>query len=887
MSEKPFAESAQDAYHEAQRLAERNKNVSIEPEHLLHALVSAKTGPVVALFDALGLSGEAIRRDLQSVLRRLPKTTHEPGRYMSPRLARAFDLAAREAERLRDPAVTSEHLLLAVIDLRVGGEPARILAERGVTQERLYGAVAEARLAEQTAQGYDSRTQTLDQFGRDLTRLAQQGKLDPVIGRDNEIRRVIQILSRRTKNNPVLIGEPGVGKTAIVEGLAWRIVRGDVPEGLRSKRIYQVDLGGLVAGTKYRGEFEERIRGLLREIAESNGEIVVFIDEIHTIVGAGAAEGAIDASNMLKPMLARGELRCIGATTLDEYRKYIEKDGALERRFQPVYVAEPTVEDTIGILRGLRERYEVHHGVLIRDAALVAAAHLSHRYVSDRHLPDKAIDLVDEAAARLRMQIDSVPAALDEVERRIVALETERAALRKDVTLATPERMGRLEAELAAAGAERDQLWTRWQEEKAELGKVRDVKRQIDEVRHQIEDAERSANFDLAGELRYTRLPKLESELAEAEAKLNVRPEGVGPRLLKEEVDEEEIAEDVSRWTGIPVTRMLEGEMQALLKMEDRLRARVVGQEEAIRVVSETIRRARAGLQDPNRPLGSFIFLGPTGVGKTELARTLAEFLFNDEDALLRLDASEYSEKHSIARLIGAPPGYVGYGEGGQLTEPVRRRPYTVVLLDEIEKAHADVFNILLQILDDGRLTDGLGRTVDFKNTVFIMTSNVGSEHASEVGYDRPDLLRAKMVEALYAGFRPEFLNRVDEILVFDALDREDISQIVDIQLTEVHKRLEAQKLKLELSTAARAQLIAEGFDPAFGARPLRRTIQRRILNPLSQKVLAQELTAGDTVCVDVVDGQFVMSRRIADAVSANGATSGVSKSRRRKAATV
>src|SRR5581483_3058104 len=702
----------------------------------------------------------------------------------------------------------------------------------------------------------------------DLTRLAQQGKLDPVIGRDNEIRRVIQILSRRTKNNPVLIGEPGVGKTAIVEGLAWRIVRGDVPEGLRSKRIYQVDLGGLVAGTKYRGEFEERIRGLLREIAESNGEIVVFIDEIHTIVGAGAAEGAIDASNMLKPMLARGELRCIGATTLDEYRKYIEKDGALERRFQPVYVAEPTVEDTIGILRGLRERYEVHHGVLIRDAALVAAAHLSHRYVSDRHLPDKAIDLVDEAAARLRMQIDSVPAALDEVERRIVALETERAALRKDVTLATPERMGRLEAELAAAGAERDQLWTRWQEEKAELGKVRDVKRQIDEVRHQIEDAERSANFDLAGELRYTRLPKLESELAEAEAKLNVRPEGVGPRLLKEEVDEEEIAEDVSRWTGIPVTRMLEGEMQALLKMEDRL-------------------RARAGLQDPNRPLGSFIFLGPTGVGKTELARTLAEFLFNDEDALLRLDASEYSEKHSIARLIGAPPGYVGYGEGGQLTEPVRRRPYTVVLLDEIEKAHADVFNILLQILDDGRLTDGLGRTVDFKNTVFIMTSNVGSEHASEVGYDRPDLLRAKMVEALYAGFRPEFLNRVDEILVFDALDREDISQIVDIQLTEVHKRLEAQKLKLELSTAARAQLIAEGFDPAFGARPLRRTIQRRILNPLSQKVLAQELTAGDTVCVDVVDGQFVMSRRIADAVSANGATSGVSKSRRRKAATV
>jgi ATP-dependent Clp protease ATP-binding subunit ClpB len=877
--EKPFADSAQDALISAQTLAERSRHLAVEPEHLLVALVSAKVGPVQSLFDALGLSGEAIRRDVMAVLRRFPKTNSDARGYYSPRFSRAVDLAMREAERLRDPMVSAEHLLLAIVDLRVGGETARILAERGVTQERLYGAVAEQRLAEQ-AQAYDSRTQNLDQFGRDLTRHAQQGKLDPVIGRDNEIRRVVQILSRRTKNNPVLIGEPGVGKTAIVEGLAWRIVRGDVPEGLRSKRIYQVDLGGLVAGTKYRGEFEERIRGLLREIQEANGQIIVFIDEVHTIVGAGAAEGAIDASNMLKPMLARGEMRCIGATTLDEYRKYIEKDGALERRFQPVYVAEPSVEDTIGILRGLRERYEVHHGVLIRDAALVAAAHLSHRYVSDRHLPDKAIDLVDEAAARLRMQIDSVPAALDEVEHRIVQLETERAAVRKDPRLAVPERLGRIEEEMSGANAQRDQLWTRWQAEKAELQTVRDAKRSIDEARHQIEEAERSANFDLAGELRYTRLPQLERDLAEAESKLEVRDEGEGPRLMKEEVDEEEIAEDVSRWTGIPVTRMLEGEMHALMKMEDRLSARVVGQEEAVRVVSETIRRARAGLQDPNRPLGSFIFLGPTGVGKTELARTVAEFLFNDEAALLRLDASEYSEKHSIARLIGAPPGYVGYGEGGQLTEPVRRRPYQVVLMDEIEKAHADVFNILLQILDDGRLTDGLGRTVDFKNTVFIMTSNVGSEHAAEVHHD-PEALRGKMVEALYSEFRPEFLNRVDEVLVFQLLNRDVIGQIVEIQLREVARRLAEQKMTIELTSPAKQLLVQEGFDPAYGARPLRRAIQRRILNPLAARVLMGQLSPGDSVFVDARDGEFVIAPRAQLPVESNGAA----KPRRRKAA--
>jgi ATP-dependent Clp protease ATP-binding subunit ClpB len=885
VSEKQFADSALEAMEGARRLAERGRNFSVEPEHLLAALVSEKTGPVVTLFDTLGLSGEAVRRDAMTVLRRLPKTNDEAGAFYSPRLSRVFDLAMREAERLRDPTVAADHLLLAVVDLRVGGETVRILAERGVTQERLYGAIAEQRLVEQ-AQGYDARTQTLDQFGRDLTRHAQQGKLDPVIGRDNEIRRVIQILSRRTKNNPVLIGEPGVGKTAIVEGLAWRIVRGDVPEGLRSKRIYQVDLGGLVAGTKYRGEFEERIRSLLREITEAQGQIVVFIDEVHTIVGAGAAEGAIDASNMLKPMLARGELRCIGATTLDEYRKHIEKDAALERRFQPVYVSEPGVEETISILRGLRERYEVHHGVLIQDQALVAAANLSSRYIQDRHLPDKAIDLVDEAAARLRMQIDSVPSALDEVEHRIVQLESERAVARKDLTASAVDRLAKLEIELASANAQRDQLWTRWQNEKAELQKVREIKRAIDEARHQIEEAERASNFDLAGELRFTRLPQLERELSDAEAKLNQRPEGVGPRLMKEEVDEEEIAEDVSRWTGIPVTRMLEGEMQALLKMEERLQARVVGQEDAVRVVSETIRRARAGLQDPFRPLGSFIFLGPTGVGKTELARVLAEFLFNDHAALLRLDASEYSEKHSVARLIGAPPGYVGYGEGGQLTEPVRRRPYTVVLIDEIEKAHPDVFNILLQILDEGRLTDGYGRTVDFKNTVFIMTSNVGSQHAGELDRTKPELLRERMVKALYEEFRPEFLNRIDEVLVFDLLAREDIARIVEIQLAEVEKRLGQQKISIEVTPAARSRLVDEGFDPAFGARPLRRAIQRKILNPLAERVLGQEFTPGDAVVVDTgPDGSIRLSRKPLG-VSSNGAAPPHTPRRRRAAKT-
>ncbi|TAK26098.1 MAG: AAA family ATPase [Chloroflexota bacterium] len=885
MSEKPFAESAQEALEGAHHQAERGRNFSVEPEHLLVALLSAQAGPVVNLFESLGLSCEAVRRDALAVIRRLPKTNDVPGSFTSPRLYRVMDLAAREAERLRDPMVGADHLLIAVTDLRVGGETVRILMERGVTQERIYGALAEQRLADQTGQGFDSRTQTLDQFGRDLTRHAQQGKLDPVIGRDNEIRRVVQILSRRTKNNPVLIGEPGVGKTAIVEGLAWRIVRGDVPEGLRSKKLYQVDLGGLVAGTKYRGEFEERIRGLLREITEAQGQIIIFIDEVHTIVGAGAAEGAIDASNMLKPMLARGELRCIGATTLDEYRKHIEKDAALERRFQPVFVAEPSVEDTIGILRGLRERYEVHHGVLIQDAALVAAAKLSSRYIADRFLPDKAIDLVDEAAARLRMQIDSVPAALDEVERRIVQLESERAVARKELgTVATAaDRVARIESELGTANTERDRIFTRWQGEKAELIKVRDIKRSIEEARHQIEEAERASNFDLAGELRFTKLPQLERDQRDAETVLDHRPDGVGPRLLKEEVDEEEIAADLSRWTGIPVTRMLEGEMTALLAMEGKLRERVVGQEVAVKAVAETIRRARAGLQDPNRPLGSFIFLGPTGVGKTELARTLAEFLFNDHAALLRLDASEYSEKHSVARLIGAPPGYVGYGEGGQLTEPVRRRPYTVVLLDEIEKAHSDVFNILLQILDEGHLTDGLGRTVDFKNTVFIMTSNVGSQHAAELGRDHPELLRDRMVKALYEEFRPEFLNRVDEVLVFNLLDRDNISSIIDIQMAEVTKRLAAQKLAVRMTDAARAIILEAGFDPAFGARPLRRAIQRRILNPIAERVLAQELGPGDTIVVDAVDDDLMIGREREG--ERNGRAVGRARSRPRKSA--
>jgi ATP-dependent Clp protease ATP-binding subunit ClpB len=872
VAQRKLGEEAQQALLAAQQIANEELHGQIEPEHVMLALIEYQEGTIAELIKSFGIEQTIIRAELVMELEELPKAFGH-ARYPSPRLSRALDLAQGEAARLNDDSVDLVHLLLAIVDLRVGGPTARIFAEHGVTQERMYGALTEIRGSQRAGfHGAEPTYEVLETFGRNLTRLAQGGKLDPVIGRDPEIRRVIQILSRRVKNNPVLIGEPGVGKTAIVEGLAWRIIRGDVPEGLKKKRIFALDLGALVAGTKYRGEFEERLKAVLKEIQKSAGVVIVFIDELHTVVGAGAAEGAMDASNLLKPMLARGELHCIGATTLDEYRKHVEKDAALERRFQPVFVAEPTVDETIAILRGLRERYEVHHGVRIKDAALVAASSLSHRYIPDRHLPDKAIDLVDEAAARLRMEIDSVPGVLDIVERRIAQLETERAALRKEDNPTIQERLQDITAELRTHGAERDRLWTTWQEEKAAIQKVRDLKEERERLSHEAEDAERAADYDRAAELKYTRIAQVERDLKEAEASLEITEKGRSIRLLREEVDEEDIAEDVSRWTGVPVSRMLEGEMQTLLKMEQRLALRVIGQEEAIRVVSDTVRRARAGLHDPNRPLGSFIFLGPTGVGKTELARALAEFLFNDENAMVRVDISEYMEKHSVARLIGAPPGYVGYEEGGLLTEPVRRRPYSVVLLDEIEKAHADVFNILLQILDDGRLTDGLGRTVGFKNTVVIMTSNIGSHWMSEEGVaEGEELLKTRGIEALREHFPPEFLNRIDEVLSFHRLSREHIARIVDIQLRIAMKRLAERKIEAIVSPAARQLLADVGYDPAYGARPLKRAIGRLILNPLASQILANDYRSGDTIEIDAGDGDIVF-RKPTEAVLAAAA---------------
>jgi ATP-dependent Clp protease ATP-binding subunit ClpB len=710
-----------------------------------------------------------------------------------------------------------------------------------------------------TSQNPEGTYQALERYGRDLTELARKGKLDPVIGRDEEIRRVIQVLSRRTKNNPVLIGEPGVGKTAIVEGLAGRIVRGDVPEGLKSKRIVALDMGALIAGAKYRGEFEERLKAVLKEITDSQGQVILFIDELHTVVGAGASEGSMDASNMLKPMLARGELHTVGATTLDEYRKYIEKDAALERRFQTVLVDEPTVEDTISILRGLRERYEIHHGVKIKDSALVAAAVLSNRYISDRFLPDKAIDLVDEAASKLRMEIDSMPAELDELERRIMQLEIEREALRKEKDKASKERLGKLEKELADLKEERSRLATRWQQEKDAIQASRKLKEEHEALRLEIERAQRSGDYTKASELQYGRMPELEQRMKDAEAKLAELQKG--QRMLKEEVDEEDIAEVVSKWSHIPVSKLMEGEVQKLIHMEERLHNRVIGQDEAVRAVANAIRRARAGLQDPNRPLGSFLFLGPTGVGKTELARALAEFMFDTEQAMIRIDMSEYQEKHTVSRMIGAPPGYVGYEEAGQLTEAVRRRPYAVVLFDEIEKAHAEVLNVLLQLLDDGRLTDGKGRTVDFKNTVVIMTSNLGSHLISARTADEGGMIdentRREVMDALREHFRPEFLNRVDEIIFFHSLSREHLKQIIDIQIRGLVKRLEERKIHVQLTPGAKELLVKEGYDPNYGARPLKRTIQRRVLDPLAIRVLEGDFAEGDTVLVDAGGGEL------------------------------
>src|SRR6059036_3153173 len=816
-----FTIKAQEALQAAQSLAEQQNHQAIEPEHLLAALIEQREGIVGPLLAKLGARPDTIQQTLGAELAKLPAVRGGSGQYLGERTRQVLEGAQTEALHLKDEYVSTEHLLIALAQDR-DGVAGRVLAQNGVTAEAVYKALAEVRGTQRvTDPNPEEKYQALQRYSRDLTDLASRGKLDPVIGRDEEIRRVIQVLSRRTKNNPVLIGEPGVGKTAIVEGLAQRIVAGDVPEGLKGKRLVALDISALVAGSKYRGEFEDRLKAVLKEITEAEGRIICFIDELHTLVGAGAAEGAVDAANMLKPALARGELRCIGATTLDEYRKHAEKDPALERRFQPVMVREPSVEDTIAILRGLKDKYEVHHKVKIKDTALVAATVLSHRYITDRFLPDKAIDLVDEAAARIRMQIDSMPQDIDEIERRVMQLQIERVSLAREQDAVSRERLA-------------------------------------------MADAERRGDLNRAAELRYSTLMTLEKQLGELDAQL--ADQHAHGRMLREEVDEEDIAATVAKWTGIPVTRLLEGEIQKLVNMEERLSRRVVGQDEALRAVANAVRRARSGLADPNRPIGSFLFLGPTGVGKTELARALAEFLFDDERAMIRIDMSEYMEKHTVARLIGAPPGYVGYDEGGQLTEAVRRRPYSVILFDGIEKAHADVFNVLLQLLDDGRLTDGHGRTVDFRNAVVIMTSNLGSHIFRE--YERPEKVRPLLMQELRNTLRPEFINRIDEVVIFAPLGREEIARIVDIQLGHLRRRLAARRIELEVTDAARSVLGREGYDPTFGARPLKRTIQRLVQDPLSLKLLQRELNDGDTITVDAEGDAIVLRPKVPGATA-------------------